>query len=478
LHVTGAAHVIRDYVLADTVRRLEDARGVLLASPDDDRRAVADGRDFAARVCARARLIAPSLGVDEAVQVAGGRLSFVAGGATVLAFVAGLGITGVFPDGWPARVNVFGLIATILVPHAVSLMIWVVTTFTGLIGPAEGRRPPWLGRRLVGAYVVLERLPGVSETERAAAAAWAAFLGGTAAGARRVAVVVHGIWLAGLVGTLVGLWWLLVVRQVDFVWGSTLLGDDRVAAILGTIAEAVAAFGFPVPEPGDVVRSRLGAGAEDPGRLRAVWGWFVLGAVVTLALVPRLVLTAIDAVRAGAARRHLTLDESLAGYARLAPRLMPVTHGRTIVSPDDSDLPVHRRSVPADGTAAALPRGATWLALEVPPAEAIPEAARGTDLGVVSTLDDERRVVDAIARGRDDVCIYADLRSGPDRGIARFLTELAHESSAPVHLVLGASRASAYLGAGDLAKRLEDWSTVAARAGLAGVHRLDGDTSA
>lgn len=463
---------VRDFLLAQTLRRLENAAGRTLSTPERDAQAAAVGSDFGARILRRARLLADDSGAGAAVAVAGRRLSGLVTVAAVLAFLAGLGITGVFPEGWPARVNVFGLLAMILVPHALSLLFWLLAGAAGLVTPAARRRGSWVGRRLVGLFGYLERLPGVGERERAAAAAWLDFLVATDCGARRLALAGHAVWTAALVGTLVGLWWLLVVRQVEFVWGSTLLSDTRVAALVGSLSDWVGRFGFPVPDRSQIAESRLG-GSEDVATLRALWGWFVLGAVLTLAILPRALAAAIDALRAQRGTRRLMVDVSHPDFARLAPSLMPVTRGRSVLSPDDDPAP----PVPASPDIAdrgAPPKDAVWFALEIAPVETIAAGSASEDLGIVSTLADETRVLEALddRRGRP-ICVYADLRSSPDRGIVRFLESVAARAPERARLVLGAARALPRLSQGDRVRRLADWEAAATRAGLYAVHVLE-----
>lgn len=470
--MNGYGARVRDYLLAQTLRRLENAAGGALSTPDTDAQAAAFGTDFGARILRRARLVADESGSGVAVAVAGRRLAGLVTVAVVLAFLAGLGITGVFPEGWPARVNVFGLLAMILVPHALSLLLWLLSAAAGLIRPAARRRGSWLGRRLAGLFAYLERLPGVGERERAAAAAWLDFLLGTDCGARRLALAGHAVWTAALTGTLVGLWWLLVVRQVDFVWGSTLLSDTRVAALIGSLSHWVGQFGFPAPDRSQIAASRLGA-SGDVATLRTLWGWFLLGAVLTLAILPRAVAAGVDALRAQRAAGRLMVDLSHPDFARLAPSLMPVTRGRSVLSPDDAFTPPAPVS-PDIADRGAPPKDAVWFALETAPVETIAAGPESEDLGIVSTLADEARVLEALAsrRGRP-VCIYADLRCSPDRGVVRFLDTVAARAPNRARLVLGTARAVPRLSQDDRTRRLADWEAAATRAGLCAVHLLE-----
>ena len=122
--MNGHGARVRDYLVAQALRRLEESAGRRLSTPEADARAAASGKDFESRIRHRARLLADESGIGSAVAVAGRRLSGLVSVAGALAFLAGLGITGVFPEGWPARVNVFGLLAMILGPHGLSRLLW------------------------------------------------------------------------------------------------------------------------------------------------------------------------------------------------------------------------------------------------------------------------------------------------------------------------------------------------------------------
>ena len=278
---------IQSYLLAEALRYLEEEAATPQSVPDIDKQAIAAGATFADRILVRAANLAAATGLVSAVRQAGRRLRFIVMALLVLCFGIGVGVTHALPEGLPASANVVSLLAVLLLPNLVSLLLWLGLSIAALLQRSGQKASGWLGEQSLALYTLLERRLQADSNRRAAGRAWRGFLTGTSAGRLRLMLISQLCWTSLLIGALTGCWWLLVIRQVDFVWGSTLLTTADVQSLLGSLTRWVSAFGFTVPSADDIAVSRLGTLVSDPD-LRRRWGIFVLGALISLALLPRL----------------------------------------------------------------------------------------------------------------------------------------------------------------------------------------------
>ncbi len=220
-----------------------------------------------------------------------------------------------------------------------------------------------------------------------------------------------------------------------------------------------------MPDNADILASRVGLPVADP-ELRRRWGLFILGAIVLFGLLPRLLAAGVDALALRAGLARLQPSTGRPGYARLQPLLLPVTHAGS--RPGGPLAAAPARPVPPPGDASPPPAQAAWVALERPPAAAIEPAAPAADLGIISTREDERQLLERLAGEQPwpALCVSVDLASSPDRGLGRALADIVRASRVPVHLVLTGSAAWTALPAEAAATRLSDWQTLAAEAGI------------
>ena len=464
---------IQAYLLAETLRNVEEEAGAPQLDPDAEKQAIASAISFMERVYARAGKLAPGQGIDAAVRQTATRIRLISLIVAALFFSIGIGTTRALPEGYPAQANVVSLLAVLLLPNAASLLLWLGISVISWLPGKPDLGNGWLARRVLGLHTSLERLAHAGKFTRAASLAWRQFLVGTRAGRYRLTIVSHCFWLSLLLGALLGCWWLMVVRQVDFVWGSTLLAMDTVQTLFGTLTHWVSSFGFSVPDSNAVAASRIGTQLYD-GELRRNWGIFILGAIMTLGMLPRFMAIIFDAAGLLYSGRNLKLNLAHPGYARLRPLLMPVSCSDGIIDADDSagmraaGTPVITQLSPD------FPRNSAWLALDHPPGQPFTAIHGVADLGIVAAYDQQQQVSGRLAQlspGWQSVCIYVDLGITPDRGMVRQLTSLIKASTQPVHLVLGMSTRAAAMPAADLQIRREDWLKAGLDAGL-GIDRI------
>ena len=447
-------------------RHFEEARGAPLRDAAIERAAMASAPDLPRRIEARALAWCAREGIDSTLTRYLARGRHAPRIAFALGLVAGLAAARLLPEGFPARANVVAMLGGLLLPNLVSLSVWLALQVlaalrgrgaaTAWIGQALARAIDWSGARLHAR---------AGEAERAVQRALFEFHADTTRGRARVAALSHLFWLALALGAMLGCWWLLTVRQVDFYWGSTLLGADFVARVIDGLAQPVAMLGFPVPDAADIAASRIDAGHADAA-LRTRWGWLILGSLCVFGVLPRLAALAWCFALSRWSARRPEIDLDRPGYWRLREILQPAPPVTRIIDRDEAP-PAPRSAVPGFPTGCVPPADAAWLALERP----LAAPAGALDLGAIVDRAGQVRVLDALAGAApwSALVIQAPLAVTPDRGLGQFVSAVVAAARRPVYLIVAGDADSA-LAPAERAARREDWQALASRAGIPASH--------
>ncbi len=441
-------------------RHYEEARGEALRDAAIEAAAIAAGPDLPARIAARARAFCAHMGLDAELATHLRRDRQALALALFAGAAIGLGAARLLPDAAPARANVMDLLAALLAPNFVALLLWLILqTAASLRG--QGATASLLGQALQQG---LERLALGLRTPRdprarAAQRAWLDYHAGTAGGRARLALVSHAFWLALALGAMLGCWWLLSLRQVDFYWGSTLLGARAVGGLIATLAQPVAALGLPVPDATDIAASRLDVVSSDP-TLRARWGWFLLGTLGVYGVLPRVLALALCVALVRIGDRGYRPDPSQPGFFRLEQFLMPAPAPTRVLDADDGAT----RKRPDGMRAGAIPpSAAAWVALE----RALRAPPEALDLGTIIDREDQRRLLAMLAAAPawPALVIHAPLAATPDRGLAQFVASLVAAARCPLWLEVD-TRDETTLPATERAARRADWRVLGETAGI------------
>jgi hypothetical protein len=260
--------------------------------------------------------------------------------------------------------------------------------------------------------------------------AWLACHFSGAVGKWQFSKITHQLWLVYLLAGLACLVLLLMVRQYNFVWGTTLLSDTtfiRLTEVMGAPLEAV---GFATPSAEQVRESQTGILQQDAQALiaqyRYHWAQFLLGALLCYGIMPRIVLWAWSALMCAHARRQFALDLYLPHYVRLRQRLMPLaSHGEIIDA--DTSTPFIADASAIKPAPHALPPETLWTAVELGDAIAWPPPSvhADKDLGQVLDRASLAQVLQQLqSRQCSDIAIAVSAARAPDRGVQRSIASL------------------------------------------------------
>jgi hypothetical protein len=216
--------------------------------------------------------------------------------------------------GESATLNIYWLLVVLLGFNLLSIVLWVIGMSRNLQGLSAGvaaQLASWLPYRHKSKNTI-ESL--------SARAWWESCLTGSV-GKWRMSVLTHKFWLVYLTAGLIMLVLLMVARQYNFIWGTTLLPESTLPTFTEFMAIPMEHLGLVAPDSSQIAASRIGLGEQDT-ETRSAWARFLLGAILLYGLIPRLVLLGISLLMQKLAERRFKLDLYLPYFIALRQRLM------------------------------------------------------------------------------------------------------------------------------------------------------------
>lgn len=316
-------------------------------------------------------------------------------------------------------VNIYWLLLILLGFNFISMLLWLAGISLNIGGLTTG-----ILTRLTS------RFPGLTGSKRRpgtpADRAWLACHYGSNVGKWQFSKIAHTLWLGYLSTGLIVLILLLMVRQIDFVWGTTLLSDTAFENLTGVLSTPLETLGLAVPSANQVQETRIGVAQTLTAEYRYHWAQFLLGALLCYGIIPRALLWCGSTIMLYVERRRFTLDDYLPYYINLRRQLMPLASQGRIVDGDTAAPVIAARSVttPVPHT---VPSEARWVAVELgddviwPPAAIKPE----NNCGQVMDRESQTRVMQQIRSMHCPVIAVAtSVTRSPDRGLQRTIADL------------------------------------------------------
>ena len=396
----------------------------------DDEEEAADHsvhKDFEERLWQRARCLVEQNDLSATLGRAARLSRYVKFLAFVLAALLGiLGVVYAVTDS--DTINIYWLLLLLLGFNLISMLLWLIGISLNMEALTSGmlaRLSSWLPGHL-------ERKDSSSiKAGTQADRAWLACHFSGAVGKWQFSKITHQLWLIYLLAGLACLVLLLMVRQYDFVWGTTLLSDTAFVRLTEVLGTPLQALGFATPSAEQVQDTQTGVlqhGAAQAltAEHRYHWAQFLLGALLCFGIVPRIVLWAWSALMCANARRLFALDFYLPYYISLRHRLMPLaSHGQIIDA--DTSPPIIAETSAIKPVPHALPPGTQWAAVELGDAIAWPpqSVSADNDLGQVVDRDSLAHILQYLQSNACPVIAVAvSAARSPDRGVQRTIDSL------------------------------------------------------
>jgi hypothetical protein len=465
-----------DRLLVEAVRSLERDGATLF----DDAKAEEAGRSAGGELEHRLVRRAEALPVAGELRAALSHVSTVVGWTIALggliAFIFGAGALRAALALQPPVVNFYWVFSAALGVQTLALVLWISVML--FIVARRGTGAPGavisLGNLVLAAARWLSsRSGGGSEAHRAAVEAKGRIQSGRL-GRWAFSAITHGLWLSFNIGALLMLFVLLATRQYTFVWETTILSEREYVRLTQAISHLPKAAGFPVPDEKQIAASRW---VGDPARLgpmaheaRQAWAGLLVGSIVVYGFGPRLLLLGLSLSARRTWRNAYRIDTAHPAYAILSQRLVPPAQRLQPPLAASRDAPTDQPAPPSRAQPGTGPPAILGLELPLPRSGWPPAAAaQWEDLGLIETRDDRHRTLERLRGGERPriVVIACDLTSTPDRGMKRFIRDVADFAPTAVVLSGGESLRQRGYGTDGVAGRVKDWREACMLAGLA-----------
>lgn len=328
-------------------------------------------------------------------------------------------------------INIYWLLLVLLGFNFFSMLIWLV----GVSVNSEGLMTGVLAKatRWIPAFLTKK-----NQNSAAADRAWLASHFGGRVGKWQLSALTHCLWLVYLLAGLAVVLLVLMARQYDFVWGTTLLSDGAFVRLTEWLGSPLQALGLSTPTPEQVLQTRLGHQSTFSASHSNVWAQFLIGALLVYGVVPRLLLWVWSLWMRASAKRSFTPDYYLPYYIELRQQLRVYARTSEICDDDEvtNDLSGSSQVGVDDPNAVAkhLPVDASWVAVELGEELKWPPgiASENSDLGQVNDRQSLASIMEKLKNANADcVVIAVAARRAPDRGIQRTIVNLLECSKEP-----------------------------------------------
>jgi hypothetical protein len=360
------------------------------------------------------------------------RLSYYA--RTLALMVAALlGVLGIlYAVSDSQTINIYWLLLVLLGFNFISMSLWltgIALNVKGLTSGVLARLASWLPGQLSGKLVVHYKSKS-RDGGMAADRAWLACNFSGVVGKWQFSKITHQLWLIYLLTGLAFLVLLLMVRQFDFNWGTTLLPDTAFIKLTEILSTPLEAIGVNTPTADQVYETQIGVVQILTAEHRYSWAQFLLGTLLCFGIAPRLLLLVWSTLMCRRARCRFSLDYYLPYYVRLRQQLMPLaSHGQIIDA--DTSPPVVTDTPTLTPEPRSLPQETQWVAVELStglnwPPETV---AADKNLGQIDGRVSLSRVLQHLQHQPASVIAVAVAAARPpDRGVQRIISSLMSAS--------------------------------------------------
>jgi len=382
---------------------------------------------FLERLLDRAHHLIHDNYLDEVLQQPG--KLFVRAGRVILLLAAILGgLAAAHATGESSTLNIYWLLVVLLGFNFLSMLLWCIGISLNVQGLSSG-----IAAQLVCWLPFHFRKKETDSVSTLAARAWWETCLSGRVGRWRISMLTHQFWLVYLLTGMGVLILLMLAKQYDFVWGTTLLPENSLPELTRLLGVPMQHIGLIAPDSGQIAASRIGAGMQDSA-IRSAWAGFLVGALIVYGLVPRLILILLSFCMLKLSEYRYKLDLYLPYYVTLRQSLIAKEFVTSVIDRDPGtgkEQPAlaarseHNRPFPAD---------ALVIGIELDNHAAWPE-------GVVcqENVADQKtfiRVSDTLKKSRHALLIGVAAHRLPDRGVQRMISELTTLASGQVWLML------------------------------------------
>ncbi|REG82413.1 DUF2868 domain-containing protein [Marinomonas pollencensis] len=337
-----------------------------------------------------------------------------------LTFVLGLlAVPPAFAVSASGTVNIFWLLIVLLGFHGVNLLIWFIALL------ALGRGATRSKGILLGSLILISNKIGkYSHINSLSSTAFWHWQCSKHSNPWLLSAISHTAWccylFAGFLMTLL----LLLTNQVNFVWETTLLGEQQFLWLTQQLSVLPNLLGIAVPDQVDILASRIDIVSQAPNT-RQHWANLLLASLILYGVLPRFLLGLFSVFMYRLKRLTLPkTTQELAIERRYQEQSRSQILDKEKLNKDAQDQHLNASGLHQQSCLSAIPNASlnnTWGLFEW--SQPIPERLTGVQDRCV--LNDASQQQDFLAASHPQpVYILVDGEHSPDRGSRRFLLSL------------------------------------------------------
>ncbi|MDC8444380.1 MAG: DUF2868 domain-containing protein [Nitrosomonas sp.] len=416
--MTVTKNSFADLVRIEQLRRIESVHTEPLsyksvASMDNNPVTEFKYTDFVQRLTRRADLLMRDNGLEAVIAKPQQQFKYAGWTSLIVAAILG-GMAAGNAVSESHTLNIYWLLAVLLGFNLVSLILWVIGISFRLQSLSSGVAAQ------LASWASFRRKDTEETTESLASRAWWESCLTGAVGKWRISMLTHQFWLAYLAAGLILLILLMMAKQYNFVWGTTLLSESSLPRLTESLSRPLQVIGLEMPDSHQISISRMGESMQDP-ETRAAWARFLIGVLLVYGLLPRLIVLTFSVVMLRWAERGFRLDLYLPYYVELRQRLMTRGTASKVIDADplagmEPPKIVHPRQT------YLLPAGAHALGIELDDQTCWPEAF-SCQYNIVD-MQSLAEAVECVKKLKGALVIGVAAYRLPDRGIQRMIADL------------------------------------------------------
>ncbi|GAB3484056.1 hypothetical protein GCM10027340_19040 [Marinomonas epiphytica] len=333
-------------------------------------------------------------------------------GLVLLAGLLGcLAVPSAFTSATYQNANIFWLLALLLGTHFIGLFIWLISLFRKPLTHQEE-----VGVTLGTLRILSLKLANLLQINKDVQQAFMSYRIHTDTRRWLMGLMTHSAWGTYLLAAWLTTFLLLLTKQVNFVWETSLLDETAFASLTSTLAWLPSGLGITMPTSLDIQLSQLNQTIQQSST-RQHWANFILAALFLYGVLPRLLLALYCLIKLSVINRRLPYSVA---EQNLLHRLNNNESQQKQILDRDTKAEPTAPEARIDLTQASTKDKAPWALFEwsAPLPKELSSVQR---LIFINHRADQKSF---IAQGNDQkTYLLIDTKLSPDRGSERFLQE-------------------------------------------------------
>lgn len=417
-------HSFANLVRVEQLRKIESAKAAELSYAsvaDMEKGAASDFKyaDFTQRLTARANRLIRDNALDEAINKPDYQFKYAGRICLIIAAILG-GVAAGNAVSESHTLNIYWLLAVLLGFNLLSLVLWIIGITCNLQGLTNGVVAQ------LAAWWPFRKKEAVTTESLAASAWWESCLTGTV-GKWRISILTHQFWLVYLAAGLALLILLMLAKQYNFIWGTTLLPESSLPRLTESLGKPLTLIGLEIPDSHQVAISRMGETRQDADT-RGAWARFLMGVLLIYGLLPRFLLLALSAAMLKWSERRFKLDLYLPYYIDLRQRLMARKVSSKVIDADPMAGAEPAEILPPHDLTGTLPAGAYAVGIELDDQISWPESV-SCQLNIID-METQQKAIECVKKMQGALLIGVAAYRLPDRGVQRIVRDLLTTANA------------------------------------------------